>query len=91
MNKRTFKQINRLNEISMKQVPVFYHHLTNLDNALQENTGDAYRKIMMQAEKPVIERTLVTCRGNQTKAAEMLGLNRGTLRKKMKEHGLMRA
>lgn len=75
----------------MNQVAVFSHHQTNLNNALQENTGDAYRKIMMQAEKPVIEHTLVICRGNQTKAAEMLGLNRGTLRKKMKEHGFMKA
>jgi Fis family transcriptional regulator len=28
-------------------------------------------------------------RGNQTRAAEILDLNRGTLRKKLKQHGLM--
>ncbi|EXB47252.1 bacterial regulatory, Fis family protein [Acinetobacter baumannii 146457] len=45
---------------------------------------------MELVEKPLLDLTLTHTRGNQTKAAELLGLNRGTLRKKLKAHGLMK-
>lgn len=41
-------------------------------------------------EKPLLEEILEKVRGNQTRAAAILGLNRGTLRKKLKAHGLMK-
>ena len=37
----------------------------------------------------LLEKVLEYTRGNQTKAAELLGLNRGTLRKKLKQYGLL--
>ena len=39
----------------------------------------------MDGEKPMIETVLVRAEGNQTLAAEMLGINRNTLRKKMQQ------
>ena len=41
-----------------------------------------------QVEKPLIERTLRNTRGNQVHAANILGINRNTLRKKMKRYGI---
>ncbi len=48
-----------------------------------------YVRILHQVEKPLIEQTLVLTKGNQIKAAEILGLNRNTLRKKIQELGIM--
>lgn len=44
-----------------------------------------YSRVLGELEKPLIELTLAATRGNQIKAAELLGLNRNTLRKKIKE------
>lgn len=50
---------------------------------------DVYRLVMTEVEAPLFESVLEHTRGNQTKAAEVLGLNRGTLRKKLKQYGLL--
>ncbi len=53
--------------------------------------GDApelYNRLVEKLERPLIEKALERCRGNQVRAAEMLGINRNTLHKKMKELGL---
>ncbi len=47
-----------------------------------------YRMVMEEVERPLLECTMNYCAGNQTKAVDYLGLNRGTLRKKLKFHGL---
>ena len=47
-----------------------------------------YEMVTGCIEKPLIEMVLHKAAGNQTRAAEMLGLNRNTLRKKLKQHGL---
>jgi|TARA_R110002096_G_scaffold436056_1_gene666473 two-component system, NtrC family, nitrogen regulation response regulator GlnG len=44
-----------------------------------------YSRILNELERPLIELCLSATRGNQIKAAELLGLNRNTLRKKIKE------
>jgi len=44
-----------------------------------------YDRVIKQVEKPLITLTLQATRGNQVKAAEVLGVNRNTLRKKIKE------
>ncbi len=44
-----------------------------------------YDRILKEIEKPLITLTLQETRGNQVKAAQVLGLNRNTLRKKIKE------
>ena len=47
-----------------------------------------YQRVLAELEQPLILATLAATRGNQIRAAEVLGLNRNTLRKKIKEHGL---
>lgn len=61
-----------------------------LTEVILNNKGDVYQAIVRLVEKPLLEEILVICRGNQTKAAKALGLNRGTLRKRMKLHGMLR-
>ncbi len=48
-------------------------------------TRDVYDQVIAEVERPLIRMTLAATRGNQIKAAEMLGLNRNTLRKKIKD------
>jgi Fis family transcriptional regulator len=45
-----------------------------------------YEMVLRNVEKPMLETVLAKAEGNQTVAAEMLGINRNTLRKKMQEH-----
>lgn len=47
-----------------------------------------YDMVLGCVEKPMLEYVLSKVGGNQSKAADMLGLNRNTLRKKMAEYGL---
>ncbi|WP_047541111.1 helix-turn-helix domain-containing protein [Methylotenera versatilis] len=47
-----------------------------------------YDMVLGCVEKPMLEFILNKVGGNQSKAAEMLGLNRNTLRKKMAQYGL---
>jgi two-component system, NtrC family, nitrogen regulation response regulator GlnG len=44
-----------------------------------------YTRVLHEMERPLIAMTLAATRGNQIKAAEILGLNRNTLRKKIRE------
>ena len=53
-----------------------------------EKPTRVYRMVIGCVEKPLLETVLHRVRGNQTHAAAMLGINRNTLRKKMKEHGI---
>ena len=44
-----------------------------------------YQRVLREIERPLIEHCLIATRGNQLKAADLLGINRNTLRKKIKE------
>jgi Fis family transcriptional regulator len=47
---------------------------------------EMYDMVMNCVEKPLLEMVLEHAGGNQTRASEMLGINRNTLRKKMQQH-----
>lgn len=51
--------------------------------------SDVYQMVMSEIEAPLLEQVMKYVRNNQTKAAQLLGLNRGTLRKKLKQYGLL--
>lgn len=64
-----------------------------LDNYFQHLDGqevtDVYGMVLSEIEAPLLEAVMKYTRNNQTKASQLLGLNRGTLRKKLKQHGLL--
>ena len=53
-----------------------------------EQPSDIYDMVLKNIEKPMIETVLGHAEGNQSLAAQMLGINRNTLRKKMRTHGI---
>ena len=50
---------------------------------------DVYDMVLAEVEAPLLEAVMRYTRKNQTKAATLLGLNRGTLRKKLKQYGML--
>jgi two-component system nitrogen regulation response regulator GlnG len=50
-----------------------------------------YDRVLEEVEAPLIRLTLAATRGNQVRAADILGLNRNTLRKKINDLGIDRA
>ena len=63
-----------------------------IDTYLQQLDGvelsDLYAMVMREVEAPMFEAVLEHAQGNQSKTAQILGMNRGTLRKKLKLYGL---
>ena len=61
-------------------------YFKNLDGA---PAGNLYNLVLDELEEPLLKAVLAYTKGNQSKAAIILGLSRGTLRKKMKKYGLL--
>ena len=53
--------------------------------------GRLYRTVMARVELPLLRRALELSGGNQLKAAQLLGINRNTLRKRLRLLGLLPA
>ncbi len=54
-----------------------------------ETPNSIYGMVLASVEKPMLEVVMKQAAGNQTVAADMLGINRNTLRKKLNEHDLL--
>ncbi|HVY12852.1 MAG TPA: helix-turn-helix domain-containing protein [Alphaproteobacteria bacterium] len=65
-------------------------HLRGYFNVQGEDfpSGGIYNRIIEEVERPLIMMSLTACRGNQLRAAELLGINRNTLRKRIRELGI---
>jgi len=61
-------------------------YLDELDGQLG---SEVYRMVLAEVEAPLLEEIMRYTESNQTRASLMLGLNRGTLRKKLKLYGLL--
>lgn len=61
-------------------------YLRILDNP---ETANLYALLLEQVEEPLFRRVLKYVRNNQVRAAKLLGISRGTLRKKMKCYGML--
>lgn len=48
-----------------------------------------YEMVLSEIEQPLLDVVMKHAKDNQTKASEILGLNRGTLRKKLKQYDLL--
>lgn len=61
---------------------------TYFQNLNGHRPGQLYDLVMREVEEPLFKAVLDYAEGNQSRAAVILGINRGTLRKKLKEFGL---
>ncbi len=59
------------------------------ENIEDEPVTDLHHMVISEVETPLIESVMRYCGNNQSKASIMLGLNRGTLRTKLKLYGLL--
>ena len=53
-----------------------------------ENEGLLYKSVIEMVERPLIEHVLRRVEGNQLKAARILGINRNTMRAKIRKLGI---
>lgn len=53
-----------------------------------QDVNDLYELVLSEVEHPMLDMVMQYTRGNQTRAANLLGINRGTLRKKLKKYGM---
>ncbi|HVC48916.1 MAG TPA: helix-turn-helix domain-containing protein [Burkholderiales bacterium] len=73
------------NDITICLRRMMQQYFNDLDG---EKPSGLYEMVLSNIEKPLLEVVLHHAEGNQTIAAEYLGINRHTLSKKMKAHGL---
>lgn len=62
-------------------------------NSYFQHLGDhdsrgLYQMVMSEVEEPLLQTVMQHTSGNQTRAANLLGISRSTLRKKLKQYGL---
>lgn len=62
-----------------------------LDRMGEYQVDNLHRFVLDEVERPLLETVMEHARGNQTLAARMLGISRGTLRKKVAHYGLISA
>ncbi len=55
-----------------------------------DRPGDLYDLVLGEVEEPLFKAVMDYTQGNQSQAADILGINRGTLRKKLKTYSLIR-
>lgn len=66
------------------------HALQNyFTNLAGQTPADIYNMVLGEVEGPLLEVVMQYTRGNQSRAAILLGLSRGTLRKKLKIYDLL--
>lgn len=53
-----------------------------------ENVNNIYEFVLTEVEPPLLDMVMQYTQGNQTRAASLMGMNRGTLRKKLRKYGL---
>jgi len=75
----------RENELSSTVRKVMRQYFKDLDG---EKCSGIYDMVVLAVEKPMLEVVMTQAHGNQTRAAQLLGLNRNTLRKKLKQHDI---
>ena len=71
-----------LREYVAKAVRRYLHDLGDSD------THELYEVVLREIERPLLTEVMRHCDGNQSRAAATLGINRATLRKKLKKYGL---
>jgi Fis family transcriptional regulator len=77
----------KLHNLSLGQ---YVQHSLNIYFSMLEGYEpcNLYELVLAEVEKPLLEVVMRQTNGNISKAAEILGINRGTLRKKLARYGL---
>ena len=74
---------------SLKDLVSLKDKIIELEDSLyNEKKGALYKSILEAIEKPLIEHMLERTEGNQLKVAKILGINRNTIRAKIKKLGI---
>lgn len=63
---------------------------TLVREAARSESGKLYRSVLARIERPLLRQALDLAGGNQLKAARLLGINRNTLRKRLRLLGLLK-
>lgn len=73
--------------------PLHEHTQDALDSYFEtlngNRPGDLYELVMGEVERPLFKAVMQYTDGNQSQAAGILGINRGTLRKKLRTYSLI--
>ena len=92
INLYIIKQANMLRivqEKDIKEMVPLKDKIIELEDALcREKKGAVYKNILEAIENPLFEHVLEYTEGNQLKAARVLGINRNTMRAKIKKLGI---
>lgn len=78
--------MNHTNEIAQCITQTLARYFSDLDG---EVPSGVYDMVIRQVEKPMLSAVLAQAQGNQTIAAQMLGINRNTLRRKLLDYSLI--
>ena len=74
---------SHLRESVQSSVEKYFSHLDGAP------AGNLYDLVLDEIEEPLLKAVLLYTKANQSKSAIVLGISRGTLRKKMKKYGLL--
>lgn len=61
-----------------------------VSDVVTQGEGSLYRAVLARVERPLLRHAMELSGGNQLKAARLLGINRNTLRKRLRSRGLLR-
>lgn len=78
-----FKKASSLSDAVTIAMNEYFEHLE------EEIPADLYSLVLREVEVPLLKVVMHRTKNNQSLATQMLGLNRGTLRKKLKEYNLI--
>ena len=87
-------QISTIHAAATTEHTTLHHVVTQMmqryfDSLAGEKPSNIYWFALEEFERPLLESVLSYTNGNQSEAARIMGISRGTLRKKMKQYGLL--
>ena len=93
MARKNGKQHSTALKAPKSRKPLCKHTEDALENYFQslngDRPGDLYELVIGEVERPLFKAVMDYTDGNQSQAAGILGINRGTLRKKLKTYSLI--
>lgn len=93
LEKTTLDNNSTAFELTQKNQPLHDSVRQSLENYLKQLNGqlpsNLYELILAEVEAPLMEAVMEYTKNNQSRAAIVLGLSRGTLRKKLKQYGML--